>query len=376
MEIIDEYGADAMRLALISVTTDASIIELDRRRFEEFRHFVNKIWNGARFVVSKLASEDAPAARLTDEDLYACTFDNCGLEDRWILSRLSKTTAKIIQSFEAYAFDKATTAVYEFFWNEFCAFYIEMSKSAFSSSAPYMLRSTKQALCLVLLIETIKLLHPFAPYITEELFSILKERFGSVDTQQCRSPRITEALDSLKNGFVCQASYPRVHHADESDTLEEQFQQLQQIASTVRAIRGEMKISPGIASDLYVVGSTLSSTGMLVKENERLLRSLIKLNTIEYVETVPTTVQLASRAPIQDLELVVPLPTEMREQETIRLKKAIEKTRGSSEKTQAQFDKLSSSGKAPAEVIEKLQISLDQQRRELAILEQQLSLLE
>ena len=376
MEIIDEYGADAMRLALAAVTTDASIIELDRRRFEEYQHFINKVWNGARFVLSKLFSEEAPEASLTKEDLYACTLDDLSLEDQWILSRFSKTTAKIVQSLEKYAFDKATTAVYEFFWNEFCAFYIEMSKSAFSSSAPKTLRTTKQALCLVLLLDTIKLLHPFAPYITDELFVILKEHFGMLQPQMCHSPRIRDALESLQREVLCQTSYPTPQAADESQQIEEQFMQLQQVLLTVRAIRGEMKISPGTACDLYVIGSVPSATQKLISDNERLLRSLVKMNTVAYVTTAPATIQLASRAPINDLELFVPLPTEMREQETLRLKKALEKARASAEKTQAQYDKLSVSGKAPAEVIEKLQISIDQQRRDREVMEQQLSLLQ
>lgn len=375
MEIIDEYGADAMRLTLAAVTTDASIIELDRRRFEEFRHFVNKIWNGARFVLSNLTSETTPNASLTDEALYACSLDSFGLEDQWILSRLSKATAKVTEALGAYAFDKATTAAYEFFWNEFCAFYIEMSKAAFSSSAPKTARTTKQAFFLILLIDTLKLLHPFAPYITEELFSIVKEKFGSLDPKKCRSPRVSERLESLTGELICQASYPVRHPADESDAIEERFMHLQQVLSTIRAIRGEMRIAPSVASDLYVVGSAAASTRGLITENENLLRSLVKMNKIEYVDSVPTAIQLASRAPVNDCELVIPLPIEMREQETLRLKKAIEKVKTSSEKTRAQYDKLSASGKAPSEVIEKLQISIDQQHRELEILQQQLLLL-
>jgi valyl-tRNA synthetase len=375
MEIIDEYGADAMRLALAAVTTDASIIELDRRRFEEFRHFINKIWNGARFVLSKLSSEEAPDAALTSNDLYGCSLENLSLEDRWILSRFSKAATKIVSSLERYAFDKATTAAYEFFWNEFCAFYIEMSKSALSPSAPRELRSSKQALCLIMLIDTLKLLHPFAPYITDELFSILKEEYGMLDPEKCHSKRIQEALTSLKGAVVCQASYPARREEDESQEAEAQFEQLQQVLQTLRAIRGEMKIAPSVASDLYVIGPVTSRTHAIIKENEALIHSLVKMNTVQYVATSPSDVLLGSRAPIDDLELLVPLPEEMREQETLRLKKAIEKAKTASEKTQAQFDKLSASGKAPAEVVEKLQISLTQQGRDIEMLENQLKLL-
>ncbi len=373
LEIIEEYGADAMRLALAAVTTDASIIELDRRRFEEFRHFVNKVWNGARFVLSKLSAEENPDAAPTREDLYTCSLDNLAVEDRWILSRFSKAAAKISHSLETYAFDKATTAAYEFFWNEFCAFYIEIAKPALSSSTPKALRTTKQALCLILLMDTLQLLHPFAPFITEELFSILKERFGTLEPERCHSPRLRDALARLKNEFLCQTPYPYPRECDEANEAEEQFEQIQQVLQTVRAIRGEMKIAPGTASDLYVIGPLTSPLQRLIRDNEHLVRSLVKMNTIIYEETPPAALTLASRAPLHDLELVVPLPAQMREQETLRLKKALEKVRTSSEKTQAQYDKLAASGRAPVEVIESLRLSIEQQRREQAMLQQQLN---
>lgn len=373
MDIIQDYGADAMRLALAAVTTDASIIELDRRRFEEFQHFVNKIWNGARFVLSRLAPEEAPEAHLTEEDLASWTEENLRLEDRWILSRLSRATAKTIQHLERYAFDKATTTVYEFFWNEFCAFYIEMSKPAFSKSAAKELRTTKQALCLIVLLESLKLLHPFAPYITDELFSILKERYGTFNPEGCQSSKVRSALNSLKGQILCATQFPASNSSDESDAVEEQFSQVQQALSTLRTIRGEMKIAPGVSSDLFVVGPSSSQTRQLLCNNEHLLRSLVRLNQISVIEAAPQHLELASRAPMNDVELIVPLPTEMRDQEIVRLKKALEKGRSSSEKTKAQFDKLSSSGKAPEEVIEKLRLSLEQQGRDLELLEHRLS---
>lgn len=376
MEIIEEYGADAMRLALASVATEASIIELDRRRFEEFRHFINKVWNGARFVLNGLLSKEYPETSLSAEDLYNCTLDALPLEDRWILSRLSKTTTKIIQSLEKYAFDKAATAFYDFFWNEFCAFYIEISKSSLSSSAPQQRRTSKQALCLILLIDTIKLLHPFAPFITEELFLILKERFGMVDPEQCRSVRIRKALQSMKTDLLCQADYPAPNEQDSSTEVEEQFQQLQQVVLAIRGIRGEMKIAPGTPCDVYVIGPISSPTRTLIKDHAHLVQSLVKIQTLAYGESPPSTIDLASRAPINDLELIVPLPTQMREQETLRLKKALEKLCVASEKTRGQYEKLAASGKAPATVIEQLRLSMDQQQRERDVLETQLRLLQ
>jgi valyl-tRNA synthetase len=371
MEIIDEYGADAMRLALTAVTTDASIIELDRRRFEEFRHFVNKIWNGARFVIGKLDTEEAPEERLTADALVASQFECTAFEDRWILSRLSKAVTTMAKFLTQYAFDKATTTVYEFFWNEFCAAYIEMSKPAFASTASKSQRTTKQILCLIVLIDILKILHPFAPFITEELFAILKERYGAIDPAQCQSLRVREALESLKEGLLCQTAFPSSRPHDESEEIEEQFQLLQRAVLAIRAIRGEMKIAPGLATDLYVVAPATSETRQVLTQHERSLRSLVKLNTVSYAETPPDHT-LASRTFLNDVMLFVPLPTQMYEQERVRLQKSREKLQTSLARTQGQYDKLSSGGRAPEEVMEKLKASLEQQRRELEAVEHQL----
>jgi len=353
IEVIQEYGADAMRLSLTSATTDASIIELDRRRFEEYQHFVNKIWNGARFVLTKL-SEDPDHSEMLSQSL-----NDLSLEDQWILAKLSRAIGRIEEQLQRYAFDKATTGAYEFFWNEFCAFYIEIAKPAFSHSKE---KHVKKAICLCVLIDCIRLLHPFAPYITEELFAVCKERFGQLDPQQCRSKRLSDALQYLSADFVSQTPFPVPVQEELCATVEKQFQHIQEAVSTIRAIRGEMKISPHVGVDLYIVGK--SSDRELLSQQEKLLCSLVKLNSIQYVDTSPQ-VGIASHAVLNDLELIIPLPEEMKAQELLRLQKNVEKLSISCEKSQAQLEKLAASGRTPEEILEKIKLSLDRQQKEM-----------
>ena len=239
IQIIKEYGADAMRLALASATPEASLIELDRRRFEEFRHFINKVWNGARFVLTKLSGETP----LTVEALHAATFSNLSIEDRWILSRLAQTTQKVHDSLSEYGFDKAVSALYQFFWDEFCAYYIEIAKPSLSAATNAPARTTKQS-CLLVLLETLQLLHPFAPFITEELFSTIKQRFSKFHPLLCASPRIKKTFSVLSSALICETTFPTPVEEEMQPEIETTFTRLQSVITTIRAIRGEMKIVP------------------------------------------------------------------------------------------------------------------------------------
>ncbi len=351
IEVIQEYGADAMRLALTSATTDASIIELDRRRFEEFQHFVNKIWNGARFVLTKLSEES--------DGMLSQTLKDLPLEDRWILSRLSNAIEQIEEDLKRYAFDKATMRAYDFFWNEFCAFYIEIAKPAFSNAEE---KDRKKAISLCVLIDCIRLLHPFAPYITEELFSLCKERFGHLDPKKCQSKRLQNTLSYLSADFVALTPFPTPLSEELCSETEKEFQHIQEALSIIRAIRGEMKISPNIGVDLYIVGK--KSSREKLSQQEKLLSSLVKLTSVQYLDTAPQT-SIASHAMLKDLELIIPLPEEMKAQELSRLQKNIEKLSISCGKSQAQLEKLTASGRTPEPILEKIKISLERQKQEM-----------
>lgn len=370
MEIIQDYGADAMRLALAASTTDAAIIELDRRRFEEFRHFVNKLWNGARFVIMKVTGEDPSSIALTEEELYAETLHDLAIEDTWILSRLSKTITSINTLLAKYAFDKATTCLYEFFWNEFCAFYIEISKPYFSENSAK--RKKKQAICVCILVDILKLLHPFAPFITEEIFSLLKDRLGHFDQQKASSARIKESLVSFTKPLLCSCDFPKAHPEDENEATETLFAQIQAVIASLRAIRGEMKIPPSLATDLVIVGE--GSFIETLKQEELLIKTLIRLNTISYEKSAPQ-LGITSRAAVASIELIVPLPTELKEQEAARVKKSIDRLQTTLTKLEAQLTQIASNEKTPEAVILKIKGTIEQQKKELRILEEQENLL-
>lgn len=366
IEIVEEYGADAMRLTLASITTDANILELDRRRFEEFRHFVNKIWNGARFIITNVATLPPPPNLIATESLAPLD-----LEDRWIFSRLNKAIQTVEEHLKNYAFDKATQAAYHFFWDEFCAYYIELVKPAFSKTASSELRSRKQIICLVLLVDLLRLLHPFAPFITEELFSVLREQFGKIIPKTFSSKRVEGAFLHLRAELLAETSFPVVHPDEIRPECETRFEAVQHVIQTLRAVRGEMKIPPATPIDVYVVGKTGSLTLDCCREHEQLFRCLMKIKSISF--DVPSSLRMCSRVPCDDAELIVPLPESMKEQEKARIQKAMEKARIACERTKEQLLRLSQNVNAPQHVREKLELALQQQTRELDIYARQLA---
>lgn len=355
LEIIDTYGTDAMRIALASSATHARQIDLDRRRFEEYKNFINKIWNGARFVFMNL--ED-----LTPEH-FAEGIDRSilKLEDRWILSRLNQVIERIHSHFATYAFDRLATELYEFFWNEFCAYYLEIAKPVLFKGEPKE-RSNKQRILAVLLCNTLRLMHPVIPFITEELFSKLQAQLRTDKRPQ--DPYVAETLQALNAKACIVAPYPRLHVKEDIDEkAEETFAFINQVIYAVRNIRAEMQLPPGMATELYIQ-STNRDELKKVQDNAHMIQALVRISSLLLEKEPPKG--FSAGAAISNLTLTIPLPNEMREKEKVRLikekDKALVKINGAKEKL-ANSDFIA---KAPPELVAKFQQNLSQAERELA----------
>ena len=293
LEMIAEYGTDAVRMSLCSIANQTPQIDLDRRRFEEFRNFANKVWNGARFVFMNL------------EDLkIEGGIDLSALEDRWIISSLNRINRDVNAALENYQFDVAATASYDFFWKDFCANYVEIAKKN--------LDSNKQKILLVVLCNMVRLLHPMAPFITEELFQTLKEKFGK-DSSKDRY--LGEALEALKSEACATAPYPQViREKDIHPEIEEQFAFVEKVVYTIRNIRGEMKIPPQMAVDIFLSSEIETS----------IIAALVKTNKIVITKEVPEF-PFAATGAVGNLKIVIPLPPELAGKEKERLGKERER---------------------------------------------------
>jgi len=349
LEIIDQYGTDAMRMALCASTTHAREIDLDRRRFEEFKNFANKVWNGARFVFLNLEG-DSP---LTAEEFAAGLKEELlSLEDRWILSTLNRAVKDVNDKLSGYLFDQAAMLSYDFFWKEFCSYYVEIAKPVlFGKSGTEKERKNKQRLLVIVLCQAVRLLHPIAPFITEELFSRLKKRLEGVEEKPDADPYTQDAVAALLCSACAVAPYPQVvREADLNPAINETFDLVGRVVYTIRNVRGEMKLPPTRETDLYIIGSSDDSNFKNVKQNREIITALVRTGEIHFCDAEPSA-RFASTGVVDSLKVMVPLPEDLLQAEKQRLGKELNRLGYNLEKMRKQLENQDFVNKAPPELI-------------------------
>jgi valyl-tRNA synthetase len=215
LEVMQEYGTDALRFTLAALAAQGREIKLSPERIEGYRNFVNKLWNAARFVLSNLG-DYRPRARKAPRTLA----------DRWILSRLARTIAETRRALRGYRFNDAAGAVYQFLWHDYCDWYLEWAKPTLYRGDDPAARARTQATLLEVLETTLRLLHPFMPFVTEEIWQ--------------RLPKPASAPAS-----IIIARFPRRGAVDAA--AEAEFGPLADAVTKIRNIRSEMQIPPGRA---------------------------------------------------------------------------------------------------------------------------------
>ncbi len=370
LEIIEAYGTDAMRMGLCASPTQARQIDLDRRRFEEFKNFANKIWNGARFVfqnIEDLSKEEW--AKGIDQKALA-------LEDRWILSLLNRTIQNVNEHLSSYAFDKAALTSYDFFWKEFCAYYVELVKPVlFGKAGSVDSRITKQKILTIVLCAVVRLLHPMAPFITEELFQILKMKFSGIQPALHSDPYTKEAERALSSQACIIAAYPQVIQKEDIDpAIVETFAFMDQVLHTVRTIRAEMQLPPGTPTDLIIQAPDTEPQRLLVEENQMILQALVRTTAIAFTDT-EQQLSFSASAIVGNIKVIIPLPQAFKEKERVRLFKEKDKLIEQQNQLRTQLSNEPFLEKAPPQLIEKLkgnlsqaEISLEEVMKKLALL--------
>lgn len=359
IEMIQEYGTDAVRMTLTSCANQSPQIDLDRRRFEEFKNFANKVWNGARFVFLNLNG-------LSSEELSKGIDENfLSLEDKWILSRLNKVNHDVNDSLENYQFENAAKLSYDFFWKEFCAQYVEISKPwLFGKVGTAEERKNKQKILVILLCNALRLLHPMAPFITEELFQRLKEAFPSLSCKESVDPYTQDTVDALTREAIIISPYPKVIRDKDLDSdIEKQFSLIEEIIQKVRNIRTEMKIPPQVETELFIVDKR-----HLLGENKKIISALVKLSSLHIVENEPKNLAFCAYGAIGDLTLIMPLPEELALKEKQRIEKEKEKLLQKIASLQRQLADDLFLSKAKPEAIQKQKDSLSLAQKELELL--------
>jgi valyl-tRNA synthetase len=225
-ELIDQYGADAVRFTLALLDAPGRDIPLDADRMAGYRAFGNKIWNATRFALGKVGS----AARVRPD----LPFAELALPERWILARLSETAAAVDAHLELFRFDQACDALYQFFWSDFCDWYIEMAKPGLDAGSA---RPQTGDVVLTVLDQALRLLHPVMPFLTEELWQRLPGH------------------EAIHPETICLAAYPKADHSWAlTEREKDQIRGLQRAVIAVRTDRAAQKLQPRTPATLHVRG--------------------------------------------------------------------------------------------------------------------------
>ena len=318
-EGIPSMGADALRFTMASYASLGRSVNFDFKRAEGYRNFCNKLWNATNFVLMNTEDKDCGQDEMQP---LAFTF-----ADQWIIGKLQQAEAAVAEAFETYRFDLAAQTLYEFVWNEYCDWYIELAKVQIQTGCPTTQRTTRRTLVRVL--ETIlRLLHPIMPFITEELWQVVAPLANA------------KTADS-----IMLAAYPQADKEQIVQTAFDKMAALKDLVEEVRKLRGEMGIAPNVKAPLFVEGSA-ELEGLL-----KYLPSLTRLTEAKLVDSLPE----AEDAPVavcNGARLMLKVEID-KAAETARLSKEAEKLQKALDKLNAKLSKPGYTEKAPAHLVEK-----------------------
>lgn len=310
LEMISLYGADAVRMTLCSLANRGEQIDLDYRVFEECKNFVNKIWNGARFIFSYLKDSSQELLIGIDKSLFS-------LEDYHIIDSFNHLLANVNQAYEEYAFDKIASLSYEFFKNDLCSTYLEIIKPILSGKqGSDEQRTVKRQLLVVIFVNVLGVLHPIVPFITETLFLKLKKVLGDLPEDAAGDCITEHAIQMLKADACMLAKYPSGIDIPMPENLKESVLLAERLVYTIRNIRGEMQLDPRVALDAFVICPDRTSIDLYLPMMQALggLRSIACLNTEPQSGTYSLGV-------VDDIQLGIIVPREYLDKEVTRLYK-------------------------------------------------------
>ncbi len=339
---IPSFGTDALRFTFASLASNGRDIRFDLGRIEGYRNFCNKLWNAARYVLMNTDRQDTGLGSEARE--YS-------LPDRWIQSRLQHTTQSVTEAIASYRFDLASQAIYDFIWNEYCDWYLELSKIVLQQDNEVSARGARQTLVTVLE-SSLRLLHPLMPFITEEIWQKIAPLAG------------------VESETIMLQPFPIVEDVAVDVQAESEMDWLMAFVLGVRRIRGEMNISPGKALPVLLQGGT-DQDQQFYTNNTVLLQRMVRLETVQWLEPD----QLAPEAAIAlvgELKILVPMAGLIDKQaELDRLSREIAKIETNLPRIEGKLNNPRFVDKAPAAVIEKERAKLEGFRSQLDQLQAQ-----
>jgi valyl-tRNA synthetase len=337
-EGIAAYGTDALRFTNLALASTGRDIKFDMGRVEGYRNFCNKIWNAANFVLENTDGQDTG---VNDEPVELSSVD------RWIISALQRTEAEVTRQLDAFRFDLAAHALYEFIWDEYCAWYLELVKPVLwdENASVERQRGTRRTLIRVLEV-ALRLAHPFMPFITEEIWQRIKAQAG------------------VSGETVMLQAWPVANESRIDVAAEGDIEWVKQLMLGLRQIRGEMKISMAKRIDIILQNASAEDLRRLA-DNAPLLNKLAKLESVHVLEAGEDA-PMSATALVGEMQVLVPMAGLIdKDAELTRLDKEIARLDGEVTRVGGKLSNQGFVAKAPAEV-------LDKERAKLAEAEQAL----
>ncbi|MEN8625578.1 valine--tRNA ligase [Psychrobacter proteolyticus] len=344
-EGIPAYGTDALRFTFTSLASTGRDINFDLKRVEGYRNFCNKIWNASRFVLMNCVDGDSnakPIDQTANPDVWE-------LPEKWIMSRLNSSVKDIHQHFAQYRLDMVSQDIYEFIWNEYCDWYVELAKASLNDDSVSDERKAQIRYVLLHVLETaLRFTHPIMPYLTEQIWQTIAPLLGRKNTDS-----------------IVVADYPQTDDSQISEQTEADMAWLQELIASVRNIRGEMKLGNAVRLPVLLQNVSADEEARLSRIKNQ-FKALAKVESLEIVKE-GDEVPLSSSSMVGQLRVLVPMkglidPTA----ELARLGKAHEKLQKQADGIARKLGNEGFVSKAPAEVV-------DAEKAKLAELEGQLT---
>ena len=330
LEVMDRYGTDAFRFTLAAFAAHGRDIKLSEERIEGYRHFANKIWNASRFALMSIDTVDV----LQKNNKSAPNFQ-LSLADRWILSRMNLAVKNVRKSLEEYRFNDAAEAIYQFLWHELCDWYIEIVKPRLYGKEPG--KESAAEILMLTLGTSLRLLHPFMPFITEEIWERVK---------------LLRVLPSGDSGSILLEPYPLLNKEMTDLQAEEEMKIVIDVVAAVRSLRGEMNIAPAKKIKL-ILKTGNKKIKKIIREQSRWITQLAGLQNFEFQEKGDKPEKAAATV-VNDVELFVLMDDLINlEDEKTRLQKEIKKIREELDFIEKKLSNHNFINKAPAEVVNK-----------------------
>ena len=331
---IPAYGADALRFTFAALASLGRSINFDSKRCEGYRNFCNKLWNASRFVLMNCEGQDCGLKEHTKEECQpggpAHGYMQFSQADRWISSLLQKTEAEVAKGFEEYRLDNVANTIYDFVWNEYCDWYLEIAKVQIQNGTEAQQRATRRTLIRTL--EAIlRLAHPIIPFITEALWQVVAPVAG------------------LKGESVSIAHYPQAQPEKIDEAAIAHMDRVKGLVDTCRALRGEMNVSPSTRLPMYVVGDADFMRGVAP-----VLQALAKLSEVKVFDDEAAWAAAAQAAPVAvvgEARMCLFMEIDVAA-EKARLSKEIARIEGEIAKANGKLSNEAFVAKAPAAVLE------------------------